>query len=562
MAAYHLKRTFRNRLCLHLPSAYERHIERITSKVPHLMPSCQGSLGLARTISLFYADEYRDYTDDAAKGIFTLFGERVDFGSVDNINWHYKISDEKDFHLWRMKLCHMGFVCPMLIDGKDHHLQTVGKIISGYRDYAKFDVPDCFSSYWFPYSVSHRVLAIMSGYIIASVQGTLSQSLKQQVEEFLRWNIGFILANIEHELKNNHVERNLAAICLYYNCVETLPVKLIKKINKDVNDIISACILEDGMLAERSAMYQGLSVMALHVFSETRFLSEETRGLAKQMLPKAIRAWNIMTHPDGEISLFNDSWLEEVPKAGHVTPAQNFSSVEALQYAGYVRLQYGDFFILFDAGDIGPVWNPGHGHADFLSIELDVAGVRFIVDPGTFQYSTGWRRHFERSAQSHNGPCWGQIEPVEYHGCFKVGKMAKAQINTVSGSREVGLVVGELVLAQGAIRRKISASDEGVFFTDTWKQGGDNAIVRLIVQGQWVLVSRTEKRVIFQCGNTQVSLVVKYGVITNVEPNKWARRYLQSEDATVVYLEPDQHEVDTKHLIWQVVKANGSFSNF
>jgi len=347
MVAYRLKRAIRNQFCLYFPSVYERHIERITRKIPRLVIPCQDSIiDLARTISIFYADEYRDRSDDVSNGIFTLFGERVDFGNVDNIEWHHEIRREEDFQLWRQKLCHMGFVCPMLLDGKDNHLRAVEKIISGYFDYAKFDVPNCFSSYWFPYSVSHRVLAIMSGYILSNIQGKYQHSLKLKIEDFLRWNIGFILANIEHELKNNHVERNLAAICFYYSCVEAVSTRLSNKIDRDVNDYISACVLEDGMISERSTMYQGLSAMALTIFSRSMFLSESTRRRAEQLLPKAIRAWNIMTHPDGEISLFNDSWFNEIPKVGLFTTAQTLSSVESLSNAGYVRMQYGDYFIL------------------------------------------------------------------------------------------------------------------------------------------------------------------------------------------------------------------------
>jgi hypothetical protein len=273
------------------------------------------------------------------------------------------------------------------------------------------------------------------------------------------------------------------------------------------------------------------------------------------MLPKAIRAWNIMTHPDGEISLFNDSWFNEVPKVDLVATAHTLSQVESLPDAGYVRLQYGDYFTLFDCGEIGPEWNPGHGHADFLAIELDVAGIRFIVDPGTFQYSTGLRRHFERSAQSHNGPCWEDVEPVEYYSCFKVGKMVKGNICDVSVSNNFGRVVGELILPEGTVRRTLYTSDEGVVLNDTWEHGPNDAIVRLIIQKEWIIISKAEGYVNFKCGDIQVSLVLEYGVITNIESGEWACRYLQSEDATVIIMKPKKYGEDKQKLIWKVGKG-------
>ena len=59
----------------------------------------------------------------------------------------------------------------------------------------------------------------------------------------------------------------------------------------------------------------------------------------------------------------------------------------------------------------------------------------------------------------------------------------------------------------------------------------------------------------FQCGDNQVNLVVIYGVIKNIEPGQWAYRYLHSEDATIIFMKPDQHDVGIKQLIWQVAKA-------
>lgn len=553
MLAYQIKRAIRNRFCLIFPSLYEHHINSKASKVPSLGASSKVLVELAEKVSTFYVNEYSNQVERASKGIIKLFEKEIDFGGVESMRWNHRIESEGDFQLWRQKLSHMGFVCPMLIGGKEAHFRAISAILSNYRDYAKFNIPDCFSSYWFTYSVSHRVLAIMSGYIIANSQRPLPDALKRQIEEFLRWNIAFILVNIEHELKNNHVERNLAAICLYCNCVDSVPLKLASKINTDVKDYITSCILDDGMNSDRSAMYQGLTMMALTVFSKTAFLSEETCKIAEEMLIKASRAWSVMTHPDGEISLFNDSWFGEVPKVESVVNAPSLAPIETLKEAGYVRMHYGDFFLLFDAGEIGPTWNPGHGHADFLAIELDVAEVRFIVDPGTYQYSTGKRRQFERSAQSHNGPCWKNVAPVEYHGCFKVGNMAKGKLCSASGDDLTAQATGSLALPQGKVKREIFASHEGVFFTDTWDKGADTPMVRLVVQGEWIIKSKTDYRVTFQYGNKQASVILDLGTIKKVEACQWARHYLRSEDATAIYMEPKSDGANIQRLTWEII---------
>lgn len=559
MIAYHLKRVFRNRLCLHAPAFYARHIGRVVAQVPPLAEAAVSGRGsidsdLVGFVSGFYHDEYISHIDDVASGAFSFFGQSVDFGSVGGIDWHHELAVEKDLHLWRMKLAHMGFIGPMLVSGAEVHLKAVEEIISGFPAKARFDVPGCFSSYWFPYSASHRVLNILSGYLIARRNREIPVSLQRKVEDFLRLNVGFILANIEHELKNNHVERNLAAICLYYGHVEVVPTGIARRIDRDVREIISSCVLEDGMLAERSAMYQGLTVMALQIFAATDFLSEDTRCLAATRLPLAERAWALMTHPDGEIGLFNDSWFGEVPMAAGVLPPMHFDSVTRLPAAGYARLQSGDFFALFDAGAIGPCWNPGHGHADFLSAEMDVAGTRFIVDPGTFQYSTGPRRHFERSAQSHNGPTCEGMEPVSYSGCFKVGRMVEARLLEGTTTSDADSVAGELKLPNLAVRREISLSRPAIRCADRWDGAVAGAVVRLLVQGEWGLTAWDTNQATFDRGRLRARIVVRQGFIEQVEPGQWAKQYLRSDSAWTLTLRPASSGSSRADLVWDVLR--------
>jgi len=558
MIAYHLKRSGRNRFAKRFPDAYAAHIDRIAAGLPPLAPEgTSASLRMARQVAAFYHDEYRDRIDDAAHGRFTFFGQSVDFGGPEKIDWNHKLPQENDLHLWRMKLGHMGFSCAMLVSGQEGHLLALGQMIETYRPKAKYDCSGCFSSYWFPYSVSHRILSLLSGYLIARENRDLSPVLCSQIEEFLRWNAGFVLANIEHELKNNHVERNLAALCLYFSNVELVPTKLARRLDRDVADIIRACILEDGLLAERSAMYQGLSVMALQIFAATSFLSPATRALATERLAKAERAWAVMTHPDGRIALFNDSWFDEVPEAGAVIGLPELGPLEILPKAGYARLVGENIFALMDAGPIGPRWNPGHGHADFLSVEVDVGQERFIVDPGTYQYSTGPRRAFERAAQSHNGPAFDGVEPVEYHGCFRVGRMVAARLVTGMHTDD-GSVMGELQLSEGRLRRALRLlPDSGLAVEDEWFGGSLTGVVRLLVPAEWELVGIEDQEARFQFPRVDgppltAGIRVESGKIEQCNPGEWACHYLKSQKAHSLVLRPSRDSGAATRLSWQV----------
>jgi len=549
MLGYHLKRVLRNVLARKFPNAYARRLERLSTRVPAIASRSTEATGTTVAfVSRFYRDEYLDDMDEVARGHFTFFGQSMDFGNIGAINWHHTIPVEKDLHLWRMKLAHLGFICPMLVSGTVTHHQAVEAILARFNASNSFAVSGCFSSYWFPYSASHRILSVLSGYLVARQERTLAPSLVAAIEAFLRRDVAFVLDTIEHELKNNHVERNLAALCLYYSHAEEVPTSIAARLNRDVHRIILDCVLEDGLLSERSAMYQGLTVMALRVFRDTRFLGATTRELACERLALAERAWAVMSHPDGEIALFNDSWFGEVPPVAALIEPPSLQPLEVLPHAGYARLQDETCFVLFDAGAIGPYWNPGHGHADFLAVEIDLHGKRFIVDPGTYQYSTGERRRFERSAGSHNGPGWHEVEPVEYSGCFKVGRMSKAQLTECGPLAGGHRVSGALNLKNGSADRSVMLINGCLHVSDRWHGDIPRPRTNLLVTADWHVVSRKENHLQFAQAGIIVDLIIRNGYVADLRASSWASHYLQDRQGWLITLEP----CDTAELDWEV----------
>ena len=125
--------------------------------------------------------------------------------------------------------------------------------------------------------------------------------------------MAFLLDNVEHELNNNHVERNLAALCLYFSYAESVPTRIAARLERDVAHLLETTILPDGCQVERSPMYQGLSVASLAIMAETPFLSGSLRSKLQERQAAAHRAFAILSHPDGEVALFNDSWHGEAP---------------------------------------------------------------------------------------------------------------------------------------------------------------------------------------------------------------------------------------------------------
>lgn len=550
MWRYQVKRAIRNRLCRVAPSVYERYLSHLARRVPSA--KVMGRVDLAEIVSRYYLEEYRSQVDEVMEGTVTLFQRSVAFGAPDAIDWHHAIEDETDLHLWRMKLGHMGFVAPLIDSENARHGEAVTKILEGFRCRSRFDVPGCFSSYWFPYSVSHRILALLSSLVVSASRRRVPESVERIVLDRVRADVAFVLANIEHELNNNHLERNLAALCFFMEFADERDPRLCARLDADVRGLIDDTLLADGMQVERSSMYQALTVMALRIFESSAVLSAETREIAREASVRATRAWALMSHPDGEIALFNDSWFGEVPEPEKMCPPVASVGLSILKSAGYARIERGHFFLLFDAGPIGPAWNPAHGHADFLSMELDVFGERFLVDPGTFQYSTGPRRAAERSAQSHNGPCWSAVYPVEYLGCFKVGRQAAAEIvKAVDGPLE-SEVRGQLEISEGVLARTVLVSQDRVAITDEWMSGRGEAQVRLLVSGSWRLEHWNETSATFASPRGNVRIVTRAGRIASVRPGQWACRYLESRAATVLELVPPVGHGDKRLAHWEV----------
>ena len=491
MALYMARRVARNKLAVRLPSAYRERlatIKRATPEMGHGKPLTPAVLEAAS----FYGAEYRDQIDSVLAGRVRLHGREIDFGSPSDIDWKRYLPDEGDHQMWRVKLGHMGFLSPMLAEGGPEHHAAAARAISGFRERTLVTDPGSFNAYWFPYGVSHRILALTSGLLLARAKKGLAPEIDALVSDFLRENIAFLMDNVEHELCNNHVERNLAALSLYFSQVDKVPPPIAARLERDIAHLVSHTILPDGAQVERSPMYQGLSVVSLAVMAETPFLSADLRETLARKLEAARLAFAVLCHPDGEVALFNDSWHEEVPRLSGPRAPEGRS---ILEHGGYARLSHEDDVCLLDAGPLGPRWNPGHGHADFLSIEITLGGQRLIVDPGTSRYNTGPERARERSAEAHNGPVWAGHEPAEFLGCFKVGRMAEARLAPTEKLPDERTISGVFRSAAGRTARLVRlCPGAGFLVADLWDGAEPRGQVSWLFPEVWEIEPASERR--------------------------------------------------------------------
>ena len=513
---------------------------------------------LVEFVGAFYRHDEQQM-NDAAQGRFTNLDRTVDFGSIREIDWQYRLPEENDHHLWRMKLNQVEVVHSLIASGEPGHHKTATELLNRLAESRTFESPDAFKVGWAPYGASHRLLATLSGLSIGAKHGTVADETCSVLEAFARLDAGFLWLNVEHDLRNNHTERNLAALCFYHFAAESISPTKARILDREVRRILRSTLLADGMQIERSAMYQGLTVMSLRIFAACPFLSASTRELARSLADAATGAWLFLTHCDGEIALFNDSWQGEVPPPASIFDTGSVTRPAALPDAGYFRISDGAggcVEALIDVGEIGPRWNPGHGHADFLALEVDVHGSRLIVDPGTSQYSTGPQRSYERSAASHNGPRYMGVEPVEYSGCFKVGKLNHAELLPETLRPEstcAAAVGGRITTPAGSCQRIIGALPSGgLLILDQWTSPHTAGAVDVLIPSTWSLDVESTSSLTVSSQGTATTVTVYDGILGSIGEATWSSRYLQTEAAHSISLRPTDTTGDGQRLLWGV----------
>jgi uncharacterized heparinase superfamily protein len=195
-------------------------------------------------------------------------------------------------------------------------------------------------------------------------------------------------------------------------------------------------VLPDGGHFERSPMYHNiilmdlLDLLALHAAFD-RAPPAGWHALTEKMLTWAAT----MTHPDGEIALFNDAAFDIAPKLSHLDryaealglePHRVLASdVTTLSPSGYVRLGTAGATLIADLAPVGPDYLPAHAHADTLSFEFSIGKGRVVVNGGTSRYGISPERHTERGTANHSTLVLDDQDSSEVWGGFRVARRAR-----------------------------------------------------------------------------------------------------------------------------------------
>ena len=482
------------------PLRARRSVERDASRLPPPDPASPRLARVARHALQLQQSVHGRQLDGISRGKFTLLGRTIDFGSLEAVEWRRDLHEGNNA-LWRMNLSYFGYAAPLLAAGDERALEAVCTLVRSLERQNPFSAPGVFRDVWNPYSTSHRLINLLAGlhlFIHCGVPGRIGAGPVADMQALLlrhiRFCAAFVRRNLERDLQYNHLLKNLVALAVYACSLGALPV-VWYFLNRAAPASVESQVLEDGGHAERCPMYHVLSMLDLMTLVDAQVLCPAASERIGSHLARMRRALPVMTHPDGEIALFNDSWIGEAPPARALVEDESGSGGSALvlDRSGYVQLRSGGDAAIFDCGPCGPENNPAHAHADFLAMELSIAGRRFLVDFGVPTYSAGERRDLARSARAHNGPRFEGIEPIEFWLSFRVGRRGCAyRLSRLSHPPGTplwcaGWQDGYSTIAATVARCVALYPGRGVLIVDIWLGGaGYEAGVDFLVSDPWV----------------------------------------------------------------------------
>jgi uncharacterized heparinase superfamily protein len=303
---------------------------------------------------------------------------------------------------------------------------------------------------WEPYPTSLRIVNWIKW---ALAGNTLPPECVQSLAVQARW----LRRRLEHHLLGNHLFANAKALVFAGSFFPGEEAKGWRERGRRLlSRELSEQILADGGHLERSPMYHAILledvldlVNLAGAYPETvelgplSFYWDSARGMAGWL--------EAMCHPDGEIGFFNDAAMSIAPTLAQLTDYAGrlglrsevrrqdltgaggvglytfgtYGNLTWLRDSGYVRLSMGPTVALLDVAPVGPDYLPGHAHADTLSFELSLFGLRVIVNGGTSRYGAGPERLAERGTAAHSTVQIDGADSSEVWGGFRVARRAR-----------------------------------------------------------------------------------------------------------------------------------------
>jgi uncharacterized heparinase superfamily protein len=310
---------------------------------------------------------------------------------------------------------------------------------------------------WEPYPLSLRIVNWIKWLVR---QPAIDPAAETAIVRSLELQAHVLSQRLETDLLGNHLFENAKAL-IFAGCFfdgeaadawfERGGQVLCKELGEQ--------ILADGGYFELSPMYHSiilegiLDLLSLQRAYPGKALAEHGLGRPRlKQIAGSMLGWlSEMTHPDGQIALFNDAamgiaadWVMLKRYAERlgltVSLPSRADGVQAMNASGFIRVNRGPVSAILDVAKVGPDHVPGHGHADTLTFEWSLAGQRVVVNSGTSLYGESPERLRQRGTAAHNTVVVDEQDSSEMWRGFRVARRAYPRNVAVDASREPWLV--------------------------------------------------------------------------------------------------------------------------
>lgn len=289
---------------------------------------------------------------------------------------------------------------------------------------------------WEPFTASLRIVNWI--FYLQKNDSLCNQNILKSLYEQVLW----LEKNDERHILANHYFENLKALAFAASFFEGEDAKRwLTRTISDLNTQMGEQTLSDGGHYERAPQYHALM---LENYLDLYNLSNSNQDLFPQdfidkcskTANSGLQFLNTIVFPDKQIPLFNDSAFGISPRLDELV---NYAKSLGLDYSlvtdpdklinfpdsGLFGYSNAHSMLIFDAGNIGPSYQPGHTHCDTLSYELMWNNERLIIDTGVCEYEPGELRKLVRSTRAHNTVSVDDQEQSEVWGEFRVARRAK-----------------------------------------------------------------------------------------------------------------------------------------
>ena len=523
------------------PDAWAGRLQRRAGRLALPDPAAAALAGIADQVLADQSAVHGDHLDAMAAGRFTFVGHTEDFGAPGGVEWRREAAGANTL-LWRLNLGYMSYVVPWLASGDDEDAARAVTMVRSLEAQNPWHAAGVLRDIWNPYTASHRLINLLAGlHLHGRAGGVLADDENMLIHDHLRKCAAYIAGNLEKDLQFNHLLKNYTALAVYAAALPNGAVPW-AFLEPETMASVRQNFLGDGGHAERSPMYHLLGLRDLRLLRGSALFPDRWGPMLDEAIAKAVSALTLMSHPDGDIALFNDSWFGEAPPASTLINTPPPAGRHDLAETGYVRLDGGADVVIVDAGPCGPDENPAHAHADFLSLEASIRGQRFLVDPGTAAYAPGPLRDRCRSAAQHNGPHVAGAEPIEFWHSFRVGRRGRARtlpgFDDMSPLAVAGSHDGYSPLGIEVSRFVGLWPDQGIVIVDCWRgHAGECAATRFLVPAAWRAGGGEEPT--FKTDQATVRVMADAGTLGAIAAAEWWPRFGEASPAHEMVVRPE-----------------------